>query len=754
MQIQTKPVSRTLTARVKCIVTHPNYPDVLICLYTGEIRVIDPKTYLVKKTSNICNVPIRTAVIIPSKDCILIGNDDGDIIVLDLGNLNVLNTIKAHDDFIRKIKVDEINQRILTVSDDNRTKLWSYGNSPEFNLTLINKYKDAKHFVMDCSFFMNEPNYFLTVSLDKKIRMYSVSNVKVLKTYKGHSGGINCLIFINSETFVTGSDDNTLMVWDIRRLQPILVLQGHSKNVNSLQLLKNGFSSCSEDNTVRIWSKEFKSVEILNLQGRVWDLNFKNSKLFVGSDEEFCIFEENGSFLISKLVENKLFYNTGSVLKSAKIEEIGAFKELGELEKDFEDFKISPNGKLIAISGNGKITINSTLGMRRRYQDEGKDVFFTSNDEFIYLTKDSQIFTVEKNEIKNKMKLDNIISILYCDDRNRIIVNRLQETASQKSTPRKIASRKDDNDSSNTSNQNDHLNDIKELTFVTELYEIDSDQLNLINQFTGKSDFNMPALSYFNAAFILDDYFLLCNDKISIFNEKFDLIEVLDYSIESYCISQNVLYFTSSNKCFYLLINDNKAFVFPMKYQGKIVGVFENFILNENPTGIFTKNENLDFEFINFKQEYFKNNETEVSSSFREKAIGFFELLGLNEKALSLAVDENQKFEILIKLGKLEEALKIANSPIKFEKLGKKFIKLGQLSKAADCYSKSNDLESLFLIDLFGERKYLDFVSKVSLEIGKNNLAFLAFYKLKNYKKCGELLKNTEFHEVFNKFYE
>ncbi|ELA40939.1 uncharacterized protein VICG_02028 [Vittaforma corneae ATCC 50505] len=125
MEVQTKAIFKTRTPRVKCVTSHPNYPDILVCLFTGEIRLYDPKTFNIKKSAQICEVPIRTAVIVPSKDCILVGNDEGCILVVDLGNLSVIETVKAHDDFIRKIVVDECNQRIITVSDDNRTKLWS-----------------------------------------------------------------------------------------------------------------------------------------------------------------------------------------------------------------------------------------------------------------------------------------------------------------------------------------------------------------------------------------------------------------------------------------------------------------------------------------------------------------------------------------------------------------------------------------------------------------------------------------------------
>ncbi|KAL4719728.1 hypothetical protein ACJJTC_004660 [Scirpophaga incertulas] len=139
-------------------------------------------------------------------------------------NLAITNCYKttcplAHDDFIRKIAVDEDNYRIVTVSDDNKTKLWDYRNG----IVMVNRYKDSKHFVMDASFYPIDHNQFLTASLDGKVRLYSVANTKCIRSVKGHGAGINTLEFPGNSIFITGSDDNTAMVWDVKRSMPISV---------------------------------------------------------------------------------------------------------------------------------------------------------------------------------------------------------------------------------------------------------------------------------------------------------------------------------------------------------------------------------------------------------------------------------------------------------------------------------------------------------------------------------------------------
>lgn len=94
---------------------------------------------------------------------------------------------------------------------------------PNGNIT-TNKYKDSKHFVIDVCLYPSDNSQFLTVSLDGKIRMYSFTSNKLLKVLRGQNG-VNSMAFLNSEIFITGSDDCTVRVWDTKRAIPVAVLK-------------------------------------------------------------------------------------------------------------------------------------------------------------------------------------------------------------------------------------------------------------------------------------------------------------------------------------------------------------------------------------------------------------------------------------------------------------------------------------------------------------------------------------------------
>jgi len=692
MEILTKPLLKVRTPRVKAIVTHKSYPYAIVCMFTGEVSLYDVKTLQFKKTLQICTVPIRTGAIVPSKDWILLGTDDGNILVLDIGNLSIIDTVKAHDDFIRKIAVDEANFRFVTVSDDNRTKLWGFKDE----IVLINKYKDSKHFVMDVCFYPADRTQFLTVSLDGKIRLYSVSHVKYIKAFKGHERGINTIDFISPTIFITGADDYSVMVWDIKRALPIAVLKGHTKNVTRVIAMKNGFISCSEDSTVRFWNNDYKTFEVISLQGRIWELCYKDNKVFVGSDEELAVYQESKPNNFAVLCDNRIFYNQKDTFFSTKTDELGAVKELGSFEADFNSFSINSTGKYVGVTYDGEFIIYSILGMRKKFADAGKDLHFFDQDGMVFL-KNGNIVVGRKNEISDEKAIENATKILFCDG-NSILIN----------------------------------------TSKTCLYSLD---FKLIHEFNICAKYG---------ALIGKNTVLMTDNKIHFFDDNFNTIDILDFEVDQYKICDDIMYFSSNNKSFYVIVANNKISINNMKHHSCMIGV-RNGLLYYSSNGI--KTEKIDYQMIEFQREFMLDLDPVPDESIRDKAIAFVEGLGFYDKALSLCREDNQKFEILIKLGNLQEALRSANSPIKFEKLGKKFFNQGDMANAAECFYKANNINSLFLSDLFGNKKHFNHVANAAKKSGQLNLAFLAFYKSKDFKNCRDLLKDTPFQSAFNKFY-
>jgi WD40 repeat protein len=91
---------------------------------------------------------------------------------------------------------------------------------------------------------------------------------KEIQTLSNHSGIINVLIKINNEIFASGSNDNTIKLWNLTTMQLISTLTSHNGCINALLNVKLNDNityliSGSEDKTVNIWSNELKLIPVI-----------------------------------------------------------------------------------------------------------------------------------------------------------------------------------------------------------------------------------------------------------------------------------------------------------------------------------------------------------------------------------------------------------------------------------------------------------------------------------------------------------
>jgi WD40 repeat protein len=73
---------------------------------------------------------------------------------------------------------------------------------------------------------------------------------------EGHSESVNSVMFSRDESrLASGSDDNTVRVWDVQTGQCQHTLKGHSNRVSSVVFSRDGsrLASGSYDSTVRVW---------------------------------------------------------------------------------------------------------------------------------------------------------------------------------------------------------------------------------------------------------------------------------------------------------------------------------------------------------------------------------------------------------------------------------------------------------------------------------------------------------------------
>jgi WD40 repeat protein len=118
------------------------------------------------------------------------------------------------------------------------------------------------------------------VPADEPLCVENISFLRLHKTLHGHTDRVRSIAFnLAGDLLASGSDDQTLRIWDTRSEQCLNTLYGHTDLVKSVAFSSDGdrLASSSNDGTIRIW--DVRTWQCLKtLQGHenwVWSVTFK-----------------------------------------------------------------------------------------------------------------------------------------------------------------------------------------------------------------------------------------------------------------------------------------------------------------------------------------------------------------------------------------------------------------------------------------------------------------------------------------------
>ncbi|KAM0347577.1 hypothetical protein ACHAP4_011298 [Fusarium culmorum] len=93
-------------------------------------------------------------------------------------------------------------------------------------------------------------------SNDNTIKIWDVATGKEEQTLEGHANAVNSVVFSpDGRRIASGSNDNTIKIWDVATGKEEQTLEGHADAVNSVVFSPDGrrITLRSDDNTIKIW---------------------------------------------------------------------------------------------------------------------------------------------------------------------------------------------------------------------------------------------------------------------------------------------------------------------------------------------------------------------------------------------------------------------------------------------------------------------------------------------------------------------
>lgn len=161
--------------------------------------------------------------------------------------------------------------------------------SPSVELAGHDGYLSACRFVDD--------SQILTASGDSTCILWNIDRRSQIQTFQGHYGDVMSVSVHGNNTFVSGSVDASVKLWDIRSRgnQSVKTFRGHSADVNSVSFFPDGnaFVSGSDDSTCRVF--DTRAVTQVNRFGQpgsigVTAVAFSGTGriMFSGYDDNSC----------------------------------------------------------------------------------------------------------------------------------------------------------------------------------------------------------------------------------------------------------------------------------------------------------------------------------------------------------------------------------------------------------------------------------------------------------------------------------
>lgn len=163
-----------------------------------------------------------------------------------------IKRFESHKDKINCLSFDPMNRYLYSGSDDKTMIVWDIAKGTQ--VKTVSNGQPVYSIAMT-----SDLRFIYIAGAEPKIKMYSMITNKVAKTFDGHTDIVNSLaISRNGNYMLSGSNDKTARIWDLRTGKQVRILPVDCWKVTVVAFSddsKYAITGCN-DGSVKIWETE------------------------------------------------------------------------------------------------------------------------------------------------------------------------------------------------------------------------------------------------------------------------------------------------------------------------------------------------------------------------------------------------------------------------------------------------------------------------------------------------------------------